>query len=90
MSSSTASDYSNPQAIDYQMEDRSNQELTSAVLAGDLSPRKEAIAKEVLRRRYESEGGRWLGRYVWLPLIGIVALARTSVRRFQGRSQFES
>lgn len=71
------------------MDDRSNQELTSAVLGGELSPRKEAVAKEVMRRRSESEGS-WLWRYVWLPLIGILGRVRLSLRRFQDRNQFES
>ena len=35
------------------MNDLSNQELKSALAEGELSPRKQAIGKEVLRRRYE-------------------------------------
>ena len=51
------------------MDDRSNQELKSALAEGELSPRKQAIAKEVLRRRYEAKDGGRLWTYVWLPLI---------------------
>ena len=72
------------------MDDRSNQELESALAEGELSPRKQAIAKEVLRRRYETKDGGKLWAYVWLPLIAILGLARMSLRRFQGRKQFES
>jgi hypothetical protein len=71
-----------------QMDDRSNQELKSALAEGELSPRKQAIAKEVLRRRYEEGGGR-LWTYVWLPLIAILGLTRMALRRFQGRSQVD-
>lgn len=73
------------------MDDRSNQELKSALAEGELSPRKQAIAKEVLRRRYETkDGARRLWAYVSLPLIGLLGLARMSIRRLQGRKQFES
>jgi hypothetical protein len=72
------------------MDDRSNQELKSALAEGELSPRKQAIAKEVLRRRYETKDGGRLWAYVWLPLIAILGHARMSLRRFQGRKQFES
>ena len=34
------------------MDERSNPDLESALARGDLSPRKVAFAKEVLRRRY--------------------------------------
>jgi hypothetical protein len=37
------------------MDERSNQELKAALAQGELSPRKQAIAKEVLRRRYDKE-----------------------------------
>ena len=72
------------------MDDRSNQELKSALAEGELSPRKQAIAKEVLRRRYETKDGGRLWAYVWLPLIALLGLARMSIRRLQGRKQFES
>jgi len=72
------------------MDDRSNQELKSALAEGELSPRKQAIAWELLRRRYETKGGGRLWAYVWLPLIAILGLARVSFRRFQGRKQLES
>ena len=72
------------------MDDRSNQELKSALAEGELSPRKQAIAKEVLRRRYETKGGGRLWTYVWLPLITLLGLARMALRRFQGQKQFES
>jgi hypothetical protein len=72
------------------MDDRSNQELKSALAEGELSPRKQAIAKEVLRRRYETKDGGWLWAYVWLPLIALLGLARMSIRRLQDRKQFES
>ena len=72
------------------MDDRSNQELKSALAEGELSPRKQAIAKEVLRRRYETKDGGRLWAYVWLPLIALIGLARMSIRRLQGRKQFES
>ena len=53
------------------MDERSNQELKSALAGGELSPRKQAVAKEVLRRRYEAAGGRGLWTYAWLPLAGV-------------------
>ena len=59
------------------MDERSNQELKAALAQGELSPRKQAIAKEVLRRRYDKEGGGKLWAYVWLPLIALLAIART-------------
>ena len=72
------------------MDERSDQELKSALAGGELSPRKQAVAKEVLRRRYEAKGGGRLWTYVWLPLIGVLSLARLALRRFQGRKQIES
>jgi len=72
------------------MDDRSNQELKSALAEGELRPRKQAIAKEVLRRRYETKNGRRLWAYVWLSLIAMLGFARMSLRRLQGGKQFES
>jgi hypothetical protein len=72
------------------VDNQSNQELKSAIATGELSPRKHAIAKEILRRRYETKNGGRLWAYVWLPLIAMLGLARMSLRRFQGRKQFES
>jgi hypothetical protein len=72
------------------MDDRSNQELKSALAEGELSPRKQAIAKEVLRRRYETKDGGRLWAYVWLPLIATLGQARMSLRRFQGRKSNRS
>jgi hypothetical protein len=72
------------------MDDRSNRELKSAIAEGELSPRKQAIAKEVLRRRDETKDRGRLWAYVWLPLIALLGLARTSLRRFQGQKQLES
>jgi hypothetical protein len=72
------------------MDYRSNRELKSGLAEGELSPRKQAIAKEVLRRRYKTKDGGRLWAYVWLPLIELLDLARTSVRRFQGQKQPES
>jgi hypothetical protein len=66
------------------MDDQSNQELKSAIAAGELSPRKHAIAKEVLRRRYDAGGGR-LWTYVWLPLIGLLGVARLALGGRQRR-----
>jgi hypothetical protein len=34
------------------VDDQSNQKLKSAIATRELSPRKHAIAKEILRRRY--------------------------------------
>jgi hypothetical protein len=63
------------------MNERSNQELESALAEGELSPRKQAVAKEVLRRRYEAtEGGR-LWKYVWLPLLAVFTLVRVVLKR---------
>ena len=64
------------------MDDRSNQELKSALAEGELSPRKQAIAKEVLRRRYLAKDGGRLWTYVLLPLIALLGLARMGLRRF--------
>ena len=72
------------------MDDRSNRELKSALAEGELSPRKQAIAKEVLRRRYETKDGGRFWAYVGLPLTTLLGLARMSLRRLQGRKQFES
>ena len=72
------------------MDDQSNQELKSALADGALSPRKQAIAKEILRRRYETNGGGRLWTDVWLPLIAMLGLARMALRRFPVRSEFES
>ena len=71
------------------MDERSNQELKAALAEGGLSPRKQAIAKEVLRRRYDKEGKK-LWAYVWLPLIAVLGIARTVLRRFHGRQQIQS
>ena len=71
------------------MDERSNQELKAALAQGELSPRKHAIAKEVLRRRYDKEGGK-LWAYIWLPLIAVLGIVRTVLRRFQGRQQIQS
>ena len=50
-----------------------------------LSPRKQAVAKEVLRRCYEAaEGGR-LWTYAWLPHIAVLGIARLALRRFRDR-----
>jgi hypothetical protein len=68
------------------MDDRTNHQLASAVLGGELSPRKEAVAKEVLRRRDESNEGSRRWRYIWLPLIGIVGFARMFLSRVRGRN----
>ena len=65
------------------MDDQSNQELKSAIAAGELSPRKHAIAKEVLRRRYDARGGGRLWTYVWLPLIGLLGVARLALWRLR-------
>jgi hypothetical protein len=72
------------------MNERSNQQLKSALAAGELSPRKQAIAKEVLRRRYAAGGGGRLWTYAWLPLIAVLAIARLALRRFRHRQQVES
>ena len=79
--------YTRPE--DRQMDERSNQELKAVLAQGELSPRKQAIAKEVLRRRYDKEGGK-LWAYVWLPLIAVLGIARTFLRRFHGRQQTQS
>jgi hypothetical protein len=67
------------------MDDKSDQELKSAIATGELSPRKEAIAKEVLRRRYDARGGGWLWTHLWLALIGALGLARLVLRRLRMR-----
>jgi hypothetical protein len=72
------------------MNERSNQQLKSALAAGELSPRKQAVAKEVLRRRYAAAGGGRLWTYAWLPLIAVLAIARLVLRRFRDRQQVES
>jgi hypothetical protein len=72
------------------MDDRSNQELKSALAEGELSPRKQAIAKEVLRRRYLAKDGGRLWTYVWLPLFALLGLARMGLGVFQRRKQVKS
>ena len=72
------------------MEDRSDQELKNALAGGELSSRKQAVAKEVLRRRYEAKEGGRLWTYVWRPLVAVLGVARSALRRFQGRKQIES
>jgi hypothetical protein len=67
------------------VDDQSNQELKSAIATGELSPRKHAIAKEILRRRYDASGGGQLWTYLWLPLIGVLSFARMALRRLQAR-----
>ena len=67
------------------MDDRSDQELKSAIAAGKLSSRKNAVAKEVLRRRYDSSGGGRFWTYVLLPVIGVLSLARLALRRLRPR-----
>jgi hypothetical protein len=70
------------------VDDQSNQELKSAIATGELSPRKHAIAKEILRRRYDANGGGQLWTYVWLPLTGILSLARLALRHLRARKRF--
>jgi hypothetical protein len=72
------------------MDERSNQELKSALAGGELSPRKQAVAKEILRRRYEAKEGGRLWTYVWLPLIALLGFARVALRRFRRPKQTES
>jgi hypothetical protein len=72
------------------MDERSTQELESALANGELSPRKRAIAKEVLRRRYEGKEGGRLGTRVWLSILAVLGLARWALRRFRGPKQTES
>jgi hypothetical protein len=67
------------------MDERSTQELESALAEGDLSPRKKAFAKEVLRRRYEGKDDWSLWTHAWLSLLGVLGLARTALRRIRGR-----
>jgi hypothetical protein len=70
------------------MEDRNDQELKRALATGELSPRKQAVAKEILRRRHEAKGGwRRLGTYVWVPLLALLGVARLALRRFRGRER---
>jgi hypothetical protein len=65
------------------MDERSNKELKNALSRGDLSPRKKAFAQEVLRRRYEAKDGGRLWKYVWLPVLAVLGLARVALRRFR-------
>jgi hypothetical protein len=37
------------------VDDQSNQKLKSAIATGELSARKDAVAKEILRRRYTED-----------------------------------
>ena len=72
------------------MDERSDQELKSALAGGELNPRKRAIPKEVLRRRYrvKERSKRWT--YLWLPLIALLGTARMALRRVRGGKQDES
>lgn len=69
------------------MDERSNQELESALSEGELSPRKKAFAKEVLRRRYEAKDGWRLWAHAWLSILAVLGLARTALRRIWGPKQ---
>ncbi len=64
------------------MNERSDQELKRALASGELSPRKEAFAKEVLRRRSDAKerGVPW--KYLWIPILALVGLARLARGRF--------
>jgi hypothetical protein len=55
----------------------------------ELSPRKKAVAEEVLRRPYQAKEGGRLRKYAWLPLIAVLGLARVTMRRFRGRKQID-
>ena len=65
------------------MDERSNPDLESALARGDLSPRKVAFAKEVLRRRYADKDGGTLWKHVWLPMLAMFSLARMALGRFR-------
>jgi hypothetical protein len=67
------------------LNDQSDQNLKNAIAGGELSPRKHAIAKEVLRRRHDIRGGGRLWTYVWLPLIGVLSVARFALQKLQAR-----
>ena len=65
------------------MDERSNQQLKSALSRGDLSPRKKAFAEEVLRRRYEANDGGRLWKYAWLPILVVLSLAWRALRQLR-------
>jgi hypothetical protein len=65
------------------MDERSNQQLKSALSRGDLSPRKKAFAEEVLRRRYEAKDGGRLWKYAWLPILVVLSLAWRALRQLR-------
>ena len=62
------------------MNEHSNQQLRRALAAGTLSPRKHAVAKEVLRRRHHTAMGGTLWTYTWLPLVAVLGLMRRTAR----------
>jgi hypothetical protein len=57
--------------------ERSDEDLAKSLAAGELAPRKKAIAEEVLRRRYASG----LGAELWLRMLSVVAWIRAFFSR---------
>ena len=62
------------------MNEHSNQQLRRARAAGTPSPRKHAVAKEVLRRRHQTAMGGKLWTYIWLPLVAVLGSMRRTRR----------
>jgi hypothetical protein len=52
--------------------ERSDDELARSIASGELAPRKEAIAQEVLRRRSSDS----LVAKLWIRMLGIIARIR--------------
>ena len=59
-------------------DNRSDQELRG-VTQGEASPRKKAVAKELLRRRHLATGRRWWR--TWLPTVALMLAARLFRRK---------
>jgi hypothetical protein len=57
------------------MDERTDEQLKSALASGELSPRKEAVAKEVLRRRSDAKERGVIWKYLWAPVKALLELA---------------
>lgn len=59
------------------LHEQSTENLKRQVSDGSLSPKKEARAEAVLRRRRAERIGEWLGRHRWIAgLVALLGVAR--------------
>lgn len=62
-----------------QLDNRSSKDLEDGLEKGEFGPRKEAFAKEILRRREEARRGP---RFVWLSsLLAALAVGMAAFRK---------